>query len=84
MFFNELDVPFDFVERPVPMGADMRPLWRIGVPNAHTSGKCWGNRASLRQLHANELGDPRLPRSRDAFLQVINGDLPPDKCHGSF
>lgn len=78
MFLQELDVPFDFNERPVPLGADMRPVWRIGVL-ALILRKCWGNRASIRQLHVLNWA-VRTPEAREAFLQVINGELPPDKA----
>jgi|ERR1019366_6745949 hypothetical protein len=78
MLFEELNVLFDFVERPVPLGADMRPAWRIVVLMLVLK-KCWGNRASLRQLHVLNWAI-RNPESREAFLQVMNGELPPDRA----
>jgi hypothetical protein len=78
MFFEELDVPFEFVERPAPLGADMRPAWRIAVL-VLVLRKCWGNRATIRQLHVLNWAI-RTPEAREAFLQIINGELPPDKA----
>jgi hypothetical protein len=77
MYFEELNVPFDFAERPTPLSADMRPAWRISVLMLILR-KCWGNRASSRQLHVLNWAI-RTDDSRK-FLDVMNGVLPPDRA----
>ncbi len=76
MKLAELDVPFEFVERPITLAADMRPLWRIGVLILIVD-KCWGQTATLEQLHVLNWAI-RGKNSRALFLQIMNEGTPPD------
>lgn len=74
--FNELDVPFTFHRRPSPLPADLRPAWRVSLLTLILS-KCWGNRASLKQLHVLNWAI-RSPVTRGAFLEFLKGSKQPD------
>lgn len=75
-FLNELDVPFTFHRRPSPLPADLRPDWRVSLLTLILS-KCWGNRASLKQLHVLNWAI-RSPMTRNAFLEFLKGSKQPD------
>src|ERR1039458_2419845 len=74
----ELDVSFDFRERPCPTSADLRPEWRIGTILLSLK-KGWANRANLRQLHVLNWA-MRTPESRTTLLRILNGELSPDEA----
>jgi hypothetical protein len=75
---SELDVGFDFHERPSPMSADLRPEWRIGAVLLSLT-KCYANRANLRQLHVLNWA-LRTPESRQTLIRILNGELSPDEA----
>jgi hypothetical protein len=75
---SELNVSFDFLERPYPTSADLRPEWRIGTILLSLK-KCWANRANLRQLHVLNWA-MRTPESRTTLIRILNGELSPDEA----
>lgn len=75
-FLNDLDVPFTFHRRPSPLPADLRPDWRVSLLTLILN-KCWGNRASLKQLHVLSWA-MRSPITRSAFLGFLKGSKQPD------
>jgi hypothetical protein len=75
---SELDVSFDFQERPTPISADLRPEWRIGAVLLSLT-KCYANRANLRQLHVLNWA-LRTPESRRTLIRIFNGELSPDEA----
>jgi len=75
---DPLNVPFDFVRRPTPVLATLRPEWRI-ASLLLTLYQCWGNRATRRQLHVLNWA-LRTPEARQAFVHVIAGNLRPDEA----
>jgi len=78
MLDSELEVRFDFLERPDPTPADLRPEWRIGTILLSLK-KCWANRANLRQLHVLNWAI-RTPESRNTLIRILNGELSPDEA----
>ncbi len=73
---NELDVAFTFHRRPSPLPADLRPDWRVSLLTLILN-KCWGNRASLKQLHVLSWA-MRSPVTRNTFLEFLTGSKEPD------
>lgn len=67
-----VDIHFGFSRRPSPLAADLRAEWRLAVI-ALILKKCWGERATLRQLHVLNWA-VRTARSRDAFIKMLNRD----------
>lgn len=65
-----VDIHFEFSARPSPLAADLRPEWRLAAI-ALILRKCWGERATLRQLHVLNWA-VRTARSRDAFIQMLS------------
>jgi hypothetical protein len=63
------DIHFKFVPRPSPLAPDLRAEWRFAAMVLILK-KCWGNRATLRQLHVLKWA-VRTARSRDAFLKML-------------
>jgi hypothetical protein len=75
---SELESRFDFLERPSPVSADLRPEWRIGTILLGLT-KCRGSRANLRQLHVLNWAI-RTPASRRTLIRIFNGELSPDEA----
>jgi hypothetical protein len=75
---DPLDVGFTFERRPVPVPAALRPEWRI-ASLLLTLHKCWGNRATKRQVHVLNWGI-RTEEARETFLHVIAGNVRPDEA----
>ena len=75
---SELNVGFDFQERPTPVSADLRPEWRIGAVLLGLT-KCYANRANLRQLHVLNWA-LRTPESRRTLVRIFNSELSPDEA----
>lgn len=63
------DIHFKFSPRPSPLAPDLRAEWRLAVI-ALILKKCWGERATLRQLHVLNWA-VRTARSREAFLKML-------------
>jgi len=66
------DVHFQFSRRPSPLPADLRAEWRLAVILLILK-KCWGERATLRQLHVLNWA-VRTAKSRDAFIKILSHD----------
>jgi hypothetical protein len=75
---DPLDVPFDFVRRPTPVPASLRPEWRI-ASLLLALRQCWGNKATRRQLHVLNWA-LRTPEARSTFKRVLAGRLRPDEA----
>ena len=75
---DPLDVPFDFVRRPAPVPAALRPEWRIALLLLALH-RCWGNKATRRQLHVLNWA-LRTPEARATFGHVLAGTLRPDEA----
>jgi hypothetical protein len=75
---DPLDVFFDFVRRPSPVPATLRPEWRI-ASLLLALRQCWGNKATRRQLHVLNWA-LRTPETRTMFAHVIAGNLRPDEA----
>lgn len=75
---DPLDVAFDFVRRPTPVLAALRPEWRI-ASLLLTLYQCWGNRATRRQLHVLNWA-LRSSDARQTFAHVIAGKVRPDEA----
>ncbi len=65
-----VDIQFQFSRRPSPLPADLRAEWRLAVILLILK-KCWGERATLRQLHVLNWA-VRTARSRDAFIKMLS------------
>ena len=75
---DPLDVPFEFVRRPAPVPPYLRPEWRIALLLLALH-KCWGNRATRRQLHVLNWG-LKTSETRATFAQVLAGRVRPDEA----
>jgi hypothetical protein len=75
---DPLDVRFDFVRRPIPVPAALRPEWRI-ASLLLALAQCWGKKATRRQLHVLNWA-LKTDESRAAFTHVLSGDIRPDEA----
>ena len=75
---DPLDIAFDFVRRPTPVLASLRPEWRI-ASLLLALRQCWGSKATRRQLHVLNWA-LRTPEARATFKQVLGGRLRPDEA----
>lgn len=73
----ELRVPFVFRSRPVPIPADLRPAWRIGLIVLLLKKCCRQGRSSLTRLHVLSWGFVS-PEGRMQLLAAAAGTLSPD------
>ncbi len=75
---DPLNVEFQFVRRPAPVPAVLRPEWCISSLLLALR-QCWGNRATRRQLHVLNWA-LRTPEARATFAQIIGGNIRPDEA----
>ena len=76
---SSIDVPFQFVLRPMSLPADLRPHWRIAVTLLILQVCCRGGRSHFDRLHALHWAI----RNRDAqqvFLEALSGFRVPDEA----
>jgi len=78
MAVDPLDVPFDFVERPDPIPATLRPAWRI-ASLLLCLVQCRGGKANRKQLHVLNWA-ARNTEARRIFLKVLEGTVSPDEA----
>jgi hypothetical protein len=78
MTVDPLDVPFDFVERPDPIPATLRPAWRI-ASLLLCLVQCRGARANRKQLHVLNWA-ARNTEARRIFLKILEGSVSPDEA----
>jgi hypothetical protein len=72
------DTPYTFDPPLSPLPPEMRPQWRLPVLLILLK-KCWGHRASWRQLHVLNWA-VRNPSSQRVLLDVLAGRLAPDQA----
>jgi hypothetical protein len=67
----DIEIPFQFTERPTPLAGDLRPVWRIGLILLillHSRGQ----KATLQKLHLlNSVS--RSHAAREAYLRYASG-----------
>jgi hypothetical protein len=73
----ELDVPFLFRQRPMPMPADLRPAWRVAVLLLILRKCCRSGRSSFARLHVLNWA-VRSPDGMQAIRKVLAGTQDPD------
>lgn len=72
----ELTTDFLFRKRPVPIPADLRPGWRIGVILLMLRKCCRQGRTSFARLHVLNWGI-RTEENRQALLRAVAGTTTP-------
>jgi hypothetical protein len=78
MATDPLDVLFDFVDRPDPVPATLRPAWRIASLLLCLS-QCRGGKANRKQLHVLNWAARNADAQR-IFLKVLEGSINPDEA----
>lgn len=73
----ELRTAFTFRRRPVPLPADLRPVWRIALIVLLLRKCCRQGRTSIARLHVLSWG-LRTEESREQLLAASDGKLTPD------
>lgn len=83
MSIPELDVPFTFNRRAMPVPADLRPEWRIGLVLLMLRRGSRGGKSSYARLHV--MNWALQGRAGQAQLrQVLDGVIPPDVLYVRF
>ena len=70
----ELATTFIFSKRPVPIPADLRPGWRIGIILLLLIKCCRQQRSSFARLHVLNWGI-RTRQSQEQLIQAVEGNL---------
>ena len=73
----ELRTAFTFRHRPVPVPADLRPIWRIALIVLLLRKCCRQGRTSIARLHVLSWG-LRTDESREQLRAASDGKLSPD------
>jgi hypothetical protein len=74
---DEVNVPFIFRSRPMPIPADLRPGWRLGMVVLLLRECCRRNKSSPTRLHVLSWASLTL-ENQAQLLDAVNGTRSPD------